>query len=202
MATTEFGNGIHKLRTAMLIYLVGSILGFAGFFVGLLPRLSMGATSSAALAGGITYLIILVIGLILGLVALLLMRGGFKTLKKSDPAYGIGVTGTLLEIVGIIFVGIAAVLLIITVAGAASSTASAVFNSVGAIAGVFATLGLIIIGGIISFVGVILTMIGFFRIGSKYSNALVQVGAVLYLFIAFVGVILLFIGLNEIEKKN
>ena len=163
MAATEFGNGIHKLRLAMLIYLVGSILGIIGAFVGLLPKLLSPTSASAALASGTVYLIVLILGLVLGLVALWFMRSGFKTARKTDPRFGIGVTGTTLEIIGIIFIGVASVLLIITIAGSVSGAA----GLGGARAGLFVTLGLIFIGGILAVVGAILVLVGFFRIGSN-----------------------------------
>ena len=203
MATAEFGNGIHKLRLAMLVYLVGSVLGMVGGFVGLLPGLLSPASVSAAAASATVYLIVLIIGLVVGLIALLLMRSGFKIVRTADTSYGIGVTGTLLEMIGIILIGVAVAILIATLGSAAlSGGISGAGGLGGALVGVFATIGLIVIGAIIAFVGVILTLVGLFRIGSKYKNALVEIGAVLYLFITFVGVILLYIGLGEIERKG
>jgi hypothetical protein len=192
--------GAGKLRTSMLIYLIGGILGIIGSFAGVIPAVtgqSMAAGTSASLPTA--YLALTIVAIIFAITALLFMRSGFKILKGINARYGIGVMGTTLEIIGGILVGIGVILLIgvVLAAYSASTTGS---SAVGYGLSSIGILGLIGIGAIIAFVGVILTMVGFWRIGSDYNDGTIKVGAILYFIINIIGVILLYFGLKELQK--
>ena len=200
MASPRAKTGIGKLRSSMLVYLIAEILIIAGSWSGLLPRLSRRVAGTPNVAGIIVYLVVLAIGLALGIVGLLFMRSGFKILQKSNERYSIGTTGTLVEIIGAIIVGVAIVFLIAGVASAGSITTMG--HQAGAALNILGAIILLVVGGITVFVGAILAMIGFFRVGEAYRSDTIKVGAILYLIITIVGVILLFIGLWDIESKG
>ncbi|HUC38894.1 MAG TPA: DUF973 family protein [Candidatus Acidoferrum sp.] len=198
----DLNMGIGKLRTAMLIYLIGALLGVVGSFSGLSPALSgasLGATPSPSAL--VPYLAILVVGGIIALVALITMRSGFKMMASSNNTYGIGATGTLLQLIGIIFVVIAVILLIVTYlsASSASSVGGAALTVLG---GSAASLGLIGLGGLLGFIGAILVLIGFWRIGSSFNNTLIKVGAIFFILFSLLGVILLYLGLRDIGRGS
>ncbi len=154
--------------------LFGLFLGGASGHSGLQPALAFGSLGILVIVAGV--------GVVLALVSIILLFRGFRMLKAKSAGIGIGATGILLEIVGVVLGGILSSL-----------------SSLGA-GGVYALIG--IIGYIIAFIGAIIVLVGFWRIGSAYDSTLLKVGAVLYLLISIVGVILLYIGLGDAIKKE
>ena len=48
-----------------------------------------------------------------------------------------------------------------------------------------------------AFAGVLLTL---YRLGSQYNNSMVEVGAILSIFIGLIGLIILYMGLDDLAK--
>ncbi|MCW6168638.1 MAG: DUF973 family protein [Thermoplasmatales archaeon] len=106
--------------------------------------------------------------------------GGFRLLKESNADYGIGLTGAY----GLI---VAAIILFI---GGISVFVLPPFG-----------LLVVILGAVLGILAGILVAIGLFRIGSKNGSGLMEVGAVLVIFISFIGWILVYVSIGEIKNK-
>ena len=224
-----FGAGVGKLRMSMILYLVGTIVVLVGFFLGAFNLLSLstmlgsqgssypGYTSGSSYPGFPNYtnasavasiasvqaigaamvyiipgMIAAIVGYVLSLIAVFLLRSGFKSISSSNRSYGIGTTGALLQLIGffMFLVGFIAFGALLFVSPGA------------AIAGSFGMLALVAVGGIISFIGAIMALVGFWRLGSANNSALIQVGAILYLIFPFLGAILLLVGLDPSKIKK
>ena len=158
--------GLSKLRTGAIIILIGIILEVAGIFMapGLLSIFAMtGAAPSPGLTLGalVTPLALLIIGVLLGIVAFILWFSATGKLKAYDPSrLGIGRTGMILQLVGVIliFLGLLAIVPVIFAAGSTGSPEMLI----GAIYGM---LGLVGLGAILALVGLILFGIMIMRLG-------------------------------------
>jgi Protein of unknown function (DUF973). len=198
MSYTEI-EALKKLKSASLILIITPILIAIGTNIGVgvlfsSASLAMGGPSSLPLAssGVVTALVLIgvlpLVGIILGLIAILKLRGGFRDLKSVFPEAGIGATGGLLLLIGyIVFIlfPLGLILAILT-----NNPGLMILSLVG--------LGL---GGIIYFVGEILTAIGFYRVGNRYNESLVSIGGILTIFLPFIGYIMNFIGLGKIINR-
>ena len=190
---------LKKLKSASLILIITPILIAIGTNIGVgvlfsSASLAMGGPSSLPLAssGVVTALVLIgvlpLVGIILGLIAILKLRGGFRDLKSVFPEAGIGATGGLLLLIGyIVFIlfPLGLILAILT-----NNPGLMILSLVG--------LGL---GGIIFFVGQILTAIGFYRVGNRHNESLVSIGGILTIFLPFIGYIMNFIGLGKIINR-
>jgi Protein of unknown function (DUF973). len=198
MSYTEI-EALKKLKSASLILIITPILIAIGTNIGVgvlfsSASLAMGGPSSLPLAssGVVTALVLIgvlpLVGIILGLIAILKLRGGFRDLKSVFPEAGIGASGGLLLLIGyIVFIlfPLGLILAILT-----NNPGLMILSLVG--------LGL---GGIIYFVGEILTAIGFYRVGNRYNESLVSIGGILTIFLPFIGYIMNFIGLGKIINR-
>ena len=193
----DMSTGIGKLRTAMLIYLVAFVLSLVGYILGVAvassPVASLGGTSPST---AIPFLILFIIVMVLAIVALFFIRSGFSALASNNRKYGIGATGALIELVG-------AILFIVAVGVIIASVAAATTGGFGAaIGGGLAGLAFFGIGGILGFVGTIMLVVGFYRIGSDYNSTAVKVGAIFYILFSLIGVILLYVGLKDAQRGS
>ncbi|EWG06754.1 MAG: transposase [Candidatus Aramenus sulfurataquae] len=193
--------GIKKIRSGMLIYILGNLLAIflAFIYVGLLFGLfgalegsasnSSSSSASGILAGlsattGLTvtslisFAVPIVVGGILILLALLRVRDGFGKLVLANRDVGIGRTGATLTLVGAILEILGMLLAFLTV-------------------GLF----IIPIADILLFIGVILLGIGLYKVGSIYQDTLTKVGGIVSIFLGFIGVILVYVGTGHILQK-
>ncbi|MFP3234517.1 MAG: DUF973 family protein [Sulfolobaceae archaeon] len=192
---------LKRLKSANLILIITPILIAIGIITGIVGIVSLtsgGAVSgssqlaSSVVVASVTTLVLIgvlpLVGIILGLIAILKLRGGFRDLKSVFPEAGIGASGGLLLLIGyIVFIlfPLGFILAILTI-----SPGLMILSYVG-----------LVLGGIIYFVGQILTGIGFYRVGNRYNESLVSVGGILTIFLPFIGYILNFIGLGKIINK-
>ena len=96
--------GINKLRKGSLIFVLASIFVIVAFFVLLIPLMAVAHSPSAvsAVIGIlIAYVIVDIIGGIVGIIALFNVRKGFGILKSLGRDVGIGYTGTTLVFIAI-----------------------------------------------------------------------------------------------------
>jgi hypothetical protein len=192
---------LKKLKSANLILIITPILIAIGIIAGVFGIVSLTAggsafgsslpASSVVVASVSTVLLIGVlplVGIILGLIAILKLRGGFKDLKSVFPEAGIGASGGLLLLIGFIVFILYPLGFVLAIL--ANSPGLLILSSVG-----------LVLGGIIYFVGEILTAIGFYRVGNRYNESLVSIGGILTIFLPFIGYILNFIGLGKIINR-
>jgi hypothetical protein len=187
---------LKRLKSANLILIITPILIAIGIIAGVFGIVSLTVTgpygSQSFVVASVTTVVLIgvlpLVGIILGLIAILKLRGGFKDLKSVFPEAGIGASGGLLLLIGyIVFIlfPLGLILAILT-----NNPGLLILQSVG--------LGL---GGIIYFVGEILTAIGFYRVGNRYNESLVSIGGILTIFLPFIGYIMNFIGLGKIINR-
>ncbi len=191
----EFREGLQKLKTASLLYIISALL------TGLVPTLMLlGGFSfgiAGVMAGGIGMLTAAIVGAILGLVALFaFLVPAFTHLRNSDPSM-FSTAATLVKIgyaIGFILVIIGLALIISVVA-----TPS--------VAVVFGGLILFIIGAIFLLIGLIGLIIGMFRLKDKTDETLFLVAGILFIIGIFIGIlqfvawILVFVAANSTLNK-
>ena len=192
--------GIRKLRMGTLFFIIAPILGIIAMLVlgfatslSLLNLLSsLSATSIISsimqfLTGAIVSLAIYGVAIVLYIVGLIKVRGGFKILAQEGKNVGVGYTGTSLIFISLILFVLAIVLSIIHVYFLPFLSA------------------LIYVSAILGIIGYILTNIGFYRVGSEYNEGTVKTGGILAtIFIIpilpFIGYIMIYVGLGNIKS--
>jgi hypothetical protein len=191
---------LKRLKSASLVLIITPILIAIGIFIGVgvlfgsaslaLEGLASG-NSSLASSGAITAITTLVlmgilplVGVILGLIAIFKLRDGFRDLKSVFPEAGIGASGGLLLLIGYI------VFILFPIGILAINPIFLILSFVG-----------LVLGMPIYFVGIILTAIGFYRVGNRYNESLVSIGGILTIFLPFIGYLLNFIGLGKIINR-
>ncbi len=194
-AQREFREGLQKLKTASILYIISALL------TGLVPTLMLLGGFSfgkvGIMAGGIGMLVAAIVGAILGLVALFaFLVPAFTHLRNSDPSM-FGTAATLVKIgyaVGFILFIIGLALVI-----------SAIFTLNPGM--VFGGLGLFVIGAIFLLIGLVGLIIGMFRLKDKTGETLFLVAGILFIIGIFLGIlqfvawILVFVAANSTLNK-
>ena len=190
----EFAEGLRKLKTAALIYIISALLVGLGFTAAMMSGLSgMGGV----VFGGIGLLAAAILGAILGLIALFgFLIPAFSHLKNADPS-AFGTSATLVKI----GYAVGFILFIIALALIASVVAT------GNPGMVFGGLGLFVLGAIFLLIGLIGVAIGMFRLKDKTGETLFLVAGILFIIGIFIGIlqfiawILVFVGANSALNK-
>ena len=183
-------DGIKNVKTASLLGIIGIILGLVG----------AGAVGSAILSRelpgspltGISALFfVALVGIVIGFISILLYRSAFRDLREVDGRFGTPYTFTTVLLVGLAILILA--LLVLLGGFEALSLSLVLFGTVLAIIAAI----LLILGDII---GIIL---GLWRVGERYDNTLIKVGAIFYIipYLDVLAPVLVFIGANSVEKK-
>jgi len=122
--------------------------------------------------------VVSIIGVILGIIGLLNIRGGFRILYIE-----IGHTGATLYFASLVLVFIGAILPIVMAGN------------------IMAGLDVIILGAILAVISNILIGIGFYRVGGEYNERTTKIGGILAAIpiIAFIGYIMVYVGLDKIK---
>jgi hypothetical protein len=192
---------LKKLKSANLILIITPILIAIGIIAGVFGIVSLTAggsmsgsslPASSVVVASVTTLVLIgvlpLVGIILGLIAIFKLRGGFNDLKSVFPEAGIGASGGLLLLIGFIVFILYPLGFILAIL--ANSPGLLILSSVG-----------LVLGMIIYIVGQILTGTGFYRVGNRYNESLVSLGGILTIFLPFIGYILNFIGLGKIINR-
>ncbi|AOL15499.1 hypothetical protein BFU36_00710 [Sulfolobus sp. A20] len=190
--------GLTKLREGVLFYLIASILGI---IIGVTYALALSSILAIAPSGVSGLLPILISGLIISLITIPILvlsylrtREGFRLLVSTGKDLRQGLTATTLILVGIviIFIGFLSFIAVL-------STISTV--RVSSLPSLFGSVAILLIGGIIAFIGYIILALSYRRTGEIYMNdnlktggLLVLIGSILGLFIGIIGYILNLIG--------
>jgi len=170
--------GVSKLRSGSLLEIVTSILIIIAA-TSILSVIAIGA------AGVFVMLVIFLIAILTDILGILRIRKGFSILNTAGLGTGIGSIGALLILLGPLLEFIAVILLI----------PAALSRNV---AGALASFGGLNIGGeVIGFIGLILLIIGFYKVGSYFNNGTVKIGSIL-LILGIIGFIILYLGLGSV----
>jgi hypothetical protein len=183
-------DGIKNVKTASLLGIIGIILGLVGAGAVEGAILSRGLSGSPLTAIPALFFVAL-IGIIIGFISILLYRAAFRDLREVDGRFGTPYTFTTVFLIGLAILILALLLLL---GGVAALSLSLVLF--GAVLAIIAAI-LVVLGDII---GIIL---GLWRVGERYDNTLIKVGAIFYIipYLDVLAPVLVFIGANSVAKK-
>ncbi len=194
-AQQEFIEGLRKLKTASLIYIISALLVGIGFTAAMMSGFAFG--KEGAILGGVGVLAAAIVGALLGLVALFaFLIPAFSHLKNADPSM-FGTPATLVKIgyaVGFVLfiIGIGLIITVIT-----TKNPSMVLGG----------LGLLALATIFLLIGLVGVAIGMFKLKDKTGESLFLVAGILFIIGIFIGIlqfiawILVFVGANSAINK-
>lgn len=202
--------------TASLIALIGIVVGYVALFttnVSLFTGVTTnnGGSSFVLQQSGLYFLIVASgLSLVFTLLELIFYRSAFRTLTPVDPQFKTPSTLVLVLLIMLVLIFVLAIGIFlelasaITCAGAGNPLSSNClnFNTVLGLAG---GLG---IAGIVALIGYIGLVLGIWRLGTRYGEAMFKIGAILSVIplLNIVGVILIFVaarsGRAKLESVN
>jgi len=211
-------SALRTLRSGFLYLLVAVIVGVIAVLAGLLSIIAAIAFMSAAPHGPSAFAevvsavaLLLVLSLVaVGIVLYAIfgkIRPGMRQLSEVDNGFRICYTGTTLMLVGLVILALGLIVLA-AVFAAAGFSPEALRGTV--VSGLILALGVLLIGGIIAFIGNILTfVVGAFKLHGKYQNSLYMAAGILFVvdiamslvgfsgILTLVGYILMYIALGD-----
>jgi len=215
-------SALRTLRSGFLYLLVAVIMGIVAALAGLISIIAaIGSMAAAphgpsAFAGVIgTVILLLVLSLVaVGIVLYAIfgkIRPGMRQLSEVDNGFRICYTGTTLILVGLAIL-VLGLIVIVAAFAAAGFSPEAVRGTV--VSSLILALGVLLIGGIIAFIGNILTfVVGAFKLHSRYQNSLYMAAGILFVLdialllvgftgiLSLVGYILMYIALGDTINK-
>jgi hypothetical protein len=211
-------SALRTLRDGFLYLLVAVIIGIVAALAGLFSIIAaigfMPAAPHRPFAGVIGAAILL---LVMSLVAVGVVlyaifgkiRPGMRQLSEVDNGFRICYTGTTLMLVGLAILVLGLIVIAAAFAAAGSSPMGGTILS-----GLALALGVLLIGGIIAFIGNILTfVVSAFTLHSRYQNSLYMAAGILFVLdialflvgfpgiLTLVGYILMYIALGDTINK-
>ena len=201
-------SGVGRVKWGALLGILGLALAIGGIMI-VIFDVGLGITNTND-AGYVSLLhtillavTLVVIGVLLGLFSFILYTAGFAALRRADRRFR---TPMVLCVIGL--VGLALIAgFVVSYAGAINSAIacpssnSTCQNNATSIAHGVVALGYV--GGLLGFIGLIGLIVGLYRFGSRYSNSIAKVGAILYIipFLSVIAPILVLIGAVQVQKK-
>jgi uncharacterized membrane protein len=175
-------SALRTLRSGFLYLLVAVIVGVVAVLAGLLSIMAAffgftaavphGPSAFAGVVGAVALLLILLLVAVgIALYAIFgKIRPGMRQLSEVDNGFRICYTGTTLMLVGLVIM-VLGIIVLAAVFAAAGFSPGATWGAV--VSGLILALGVLLIGGIIAFIGEILTfVVGAFKLHSRYQNSL------------------------------
>jgi len=196
-------SALRTLRSGFLYLLVAVIVGIVAALAGLLSIIAAIGFMPAAPHGpsafaGVVSAVVLLLVLSLVAVGMALyaifgkIRPGMRQLSEVDSGFRICYTGTTLMLVGLVIL-VLGLIVLAAVFAAAGFSPEALRGTV--VSGLIPALGVLLIGGIIAFIGDILTfVVGAFKLHGKYQNSLYMAAGILFV----VDIALLLVGFSGI----
>lgn len=212
-------DGVSQLKTGFLYLLISVVVAVLGVAAGLLSFFASLSFYPAAGLGSLFGAVAVFVAALVAAAAISLyavfskIRGGMRILSQVDGGFKICYTGTTLMIVGLLIVvlGLVVGLAAIAVGWASLQVAGPPF---GMLSGLITIFIVALIGGVIYFIGEILTfIIGAFKLNGRYNNSLYMVAGILYIIdialiiagiagiLTLVGHILMYIALRDTLDK-
>jgi len=215
-------SALRTLRSGFLYLLVAVIVGIvaalAGLFsiiaaIGFMPAAPHIPSAFAGVIGAAILLLVLSL-VAVGIVLYAIfgkIRPGMRQLSEVDNGFRICYTGTTLMLVGLAIL-VLGLMVIVAAFAAAGTSPEAMRGTV--LSGLILALGVLLIGGIIAFIGNILTfVVGAFKLHSRYQNSLYMAAGILFVLdvalllvgfpgiLSLVGYILMYIALGDTINK-
>ncbi|NAZ33158.1 MAG: DUF973 family protein [Pyrobaculum sp.] len=213
-------SALRTLRSGFLYLLVAVIMGIVAALAGLISIIAAfgfmaaaphGPSAFAGVIGAVALLLVLSL-VAVGIVLYAIfgkIRPGVRQLSEVDNGFRICYTGTTLILVGLAILVLGLVVFAITILTSLYFTSPTVASG-----GFMLALGVIIISGIIAFIGNILTfVVGAFKLHSRYQNSLYMAAGILFILdialllvgfsgiLSLVGYILMYIALGDTINK-
>jgi hypothetical protein len=211
-------SALRTLRSGFLYLLVAVIVGIVAALAGLLsiiaaigfmPAAPHGPSAFAGVVSAVALLLVLSL-IAVGIVLYAIfgkIRPGMRQLSEVDNGFRICYTGTTLMLVGLVIL-VLGLIVLAAVFAAAGFSPEAFKGTV--VSGLILALGVLLIGGIIAFIGNILTfVVGAFKLHGKYQNSLYMAAGILFVIdialllvgfsgiLTLVGYILMYIALGD-----
>lgn len=197
-------HALTSVQWAALVAILGTVLSFVSLFgtdaASVLTASDTGGTTSVTVSVAALYLLIALslAGVALTILEVLLMRDAFQTLKPLDGRFSTPSSLALVLLIAIVLIilgalGIFAELLqAVACAGAGNPIPSTCINA-GALLGLVALLFVFAVVAIVGYVGI---LVGIWRLGTRYDETTLKVGAILLIIplLNFVGAILVLVG--------
>lgn len=200
--------GVARIKWGALAGLLGLALAIGGIFVAL-TALPLGSVvtstsgSNAILDAILAAALAVVAGVFLALVSFVLYVAGFASLRQADRRFRTPMVLGLVGLVGLLLVGAFTVFYALAIHNAlgCSVVDTTCQNNATTLARGIVVLAYV--GGLLAFVGLIGTILGLFRFGSRYSSSLAKIGAVLYIipFVAVLAPLLVLIGAFRVQRQ-
>ncbi len=198
---------LSSVQWAAIVAIVGTVLSLVAVFgtnvASLASETDTGGTAGVTFSLSALYVLIAlsVAGVVFEIVEVLLMRDAFQTLKRIDGRFSTPSTLALVLLIAIVLVVVAALGIYaelfqaIACAGAGNPIPSSCVNA-GTLLGL---IGLVVLFAIVAFVGYVGVLVGIWRLGTRYDEGILKVGAVLLIIpvLNFVGAILVLVGAHS-----
>jgi hypothetical protein len=213
-------SALRTLRDGFLYLLVAVIVGVVAALAGLLSIIAAIVFKAAAphgpfagVVGAVAFLLVLsLVAVGMALYAIFgKIRPGMRQLSEIDDGFHISYTGTTLMLVGLAIL-VLGLIVVVAVFAAAASSPDALRGTV--LSGLILALGVLLIGGIIAWIGNILTfVVSAFTLHSRYQNSLYMAAGILFILdialflvgfsgiLSLVGYILVYIALGDTINK-
>jgi len=211
-------SALRTLRSGFLYLLVAVIVGVVAALAGLLsiiaaigfmPAAPHGPSAFAGVISAVAFPLVLSL-VAVGIVLYAIfgkIRPSMRQLSEVDSGFRICYTGTTLMLVGLAIL-VLGLIVLAAVFAAAGFSLEALRGTV--VSGLILALGVLLVGGIIAFIGEILTfVVGAFKLHGKYQNTLYMATGILFVvdivlllvrisgILTLVGYILMYIALGD-----
>ena len=183
-----------------------------GFF-SKFPAASTGSTSASDVASWLqgllpSLMVVIVVMFAIGLIAVFLLLSALRRLSRLDsPSFSTPATLTILLLAGVVIAGIG----LIPLFWILSSLLSKIVQNPttytfagGQVTDLIAAVALVLIGGILSIIGVIGgEILGLWRVGTRYDSTAIKISAIFIVipYLSWVGPILLLVGALDVKNK-
>ena len=188
------------------------LLFLPGFF-SKFPTTSTGTTSASDVASWLqglfpSLMAVIAAMIAIGLLAVFLLLSAFRRLSRLDrSSFSTPTTLTILLLVGVVTAGIGLIplfwMLSALLSNIVQNPTTYTFAG-GQVADLVAAAALIVIGGILSIIGVIGgEILGLWRVGTRYDSSVIKVSAIFIIipYLSWVGPVLLLVGALDAKNK-
>ncbi len=201
-------SGASRIKWGALLGVLGLVLAVAGVMVVLLDvGLGIANVSNSGYVSILNTIfaavLIIVAGVFVALLSFVLYTAGFASLRSADGRFRVPMVLCILGLVGLLLIGVFVIFYASAIHTAIACPSSDTTCQNNATSLPTAVVPLAYLGAILGFIGLIGTILGLFRFGSRYSSSVTKVGAILYIipFVAILAPILVFIGAHQVHKR-
>jgi len=207
------------VKSAAIIAIIGFACSVVGsYFYSTYGAFGLGITCSAgtcsttsvslALLGGL--FAVIAVGIIFDILSILRFRSAFRALLPVDYRFRSPANLSILLVIGLVLILLGFGLLLGSVGPVINACSSSNYNytscsnaATGAAGLLLSGVGVIGLGAILGLIGGIVVLLGIWRLGTRYNESLLQVGAIL-LIIPFVDIaapFLIYFGARQAEQR-